>query len=154
MTGDGRIDTLAPIQFRTAGGPKQQLLARRGSKEKRQAFINKAPPATPAAHVRCTRHTRYTRHTRHTRCARYTRHTRHTRHRCYIASACVTNVTYVPRTTPPQALASGDAGIDTSGDGLIDTVVLDTVGDGHADTLRPLDFRPVVGGSSAIQGSL
>ena len=83
--------TLAPIQFR-AGGPKEQILARRGSKDEKQAFINKA-------------------------------------------------------------LANGDAGIDTSGDGLIDTVVLDTVGDGQADTLRPLDFHPSFR-SSAVRGSL
>lgn len=41
-----------------------------------------------------------------------------------------------------EAIKRGDAGIDTTGDGMIDAVALDTVGDGQVDTVRPLDFAP------------
>ena len=37
-----------------------------------------------------------------------------------------------------ELLARGDAAIDTTGDGQVDSLVFDTAGDGFADTLQPL----------------
>ena len=51
------------------------------------------------------------------------------------------------------AMQRGDAGIDTTGDGLIDAVALDTSGDGMIDTVRPLDFRPAVS-NEAMRASI
>ena len=41
-----------------------------------------------------------------------------------------------------EAMSKGDAGLDTTGDGLIDSLALDTSGDGKIDTVRRLDFAP------------
>ena len=48
----------------------------------------------------------------------------------------------IKRARRQTAMQQGDVGIDTTGDGLIDTVVLDTTGDGQIDTVRPLTFAP------------